>query len=251
VSILALEALIFDVDGTLADTESAHLAAFNHAFSVFGLDWHWDEALYTELLNISGGKERMLHYWQTVHPDLRELSSVARQETLNRLHELKTAAYESAVNDGAVTLRPGVLKLMDEAQGAGLQLAIATTTSPVNIAALLHHAMGPVWRLNFSVIGDAATAPIKKPHPQVYLQMLDALGLVPAQCLAFEDSSNGLLAATAAGLTTVITPTRYTEHHDFSGALQVLPDLGTVDLAQLRRWHQEDPGASKPVITNP
>lgn len=249
-SILALEALIFDVDGTLADTESAHLAAFNQAFAAFGLDWRWDEALYTELLNISGGKERMLHYWQTVQPDLRELSAMARQETLNRLHELKTAAYESAVNDGAVTLRPGVLKLMDEARRAGLQLAIATTTSPVNIAALLRHAIGADWRLNFTAIGDASTAPVKKPDPSVYLQMIAALEFSPAQCLAFEDSSNGLRAATAAGLATVITPTRFTDHHDFSGALQVLPDLGSVNLAQLRRWHQKITGASKPVMSN-
>ena len=234
-----LSALIFDVDGTLADTESAHLAAFNQAFAEFGLDWRWDEALYTELLNISGGKERILHYWKTTQPELRELGAMAMQETVNRLHELKTAAYESAVKEGAVNLRPGVLRLMDEAMSQGLQLAIATTTSPVNIAALLRRAIGSDWRLNFGAIGDASTAPIKKPDPQVYLQMLAALQLEAAQCLAFEDSSNGLRSATAAGLATLITPTRYTAHHDFSAAMQVVPDLSHVNLAQLRRWHAE------------
>lgn len=242
-----LRALIFDVDGTLADTESAHLAAFNHAFAEFGLDWFWDEALYTELLNISGGKERILHYWKTAQPELRELGAMALQETVNRLHELKTAAYERAVNDGAVSLRPGVLKLMDEAMSEGLQLAIATTTSPVNIAALLRRAVGSDWRLNFSAIGDASTAPIKKPDPQVYLQMLAELQLEPAQCLAFEDSGNGLRSATAAGLATLITPTRYTAHHDFSAAMRVVPDLSQVDLAQLRHWHAQ----SQPVARVP
>ena len=179
-----LKALVFDVDGTLADTESAHRAAFNQAFAAFGLDWQWDEALYTELLHISGGKERMLHYWKQQHPDMRELGSMALTDTINRLHELKTAAYEDAVNSGAVSLRPGVLKLMDEALREGVQLAIATTTSPVNIAALLRRAVGPDWRLNFTAIGDASTAPIKKPHPQVYLQMLAALQLEGTQCLA-------------------------------------------------------------------
>lgn len=240
-----LRALIFDVDGTLADTESAHLAAFNYAFAEFGLDWHWDEALYTELLNISGGKERMLHYWKTSQPELRELEAMALQDTVNRLHELKTAAYESAVNEGAVSLRPGVLKLMDEALTQGVQLAIATTTSPVNITALLRRAVGLDWRLNFTAIGDASTAPIKKPHPQVYLQMLAALKLKPTQCLAFEDSNNGLRSATAAGLATLITPTRYTAHHDFTGAMRVVPDLGQVDLAQLRRWHAESQPAER------
>ena len=234
-----LQALIFDVDGTLADTESAHLAAFNQAFAEFGLDWHWDEPLYTDLLNISGGKERMLHYWKTTQPALREVEAMALQDTINRLHELKTAAYERAVNDGVVSLRPGVLRLMDEALADGLQMAIATTTSPANIAALLRRAVGPDWRLNFTAIGDASTAPVKKPDPQVYLQMLAALKLPPAQCLAFEDSGNGLQSATAAGLATLITPTRYTAHHDFSAAMRVVPDLSQVNLAQLRRWHGE------------
>lgn len=234
-----LQALIFDVDGTLADTESAHLAAFNQAFAEFGLDWHWDEPLYIDLLNISGGKERMLHYWKTTQPALREVEAMALQDTINRLHELKTAAYERAVNDGVVSLRPGVLRLMDEALADGLQMAIATTTSPANIAALLRRAVGPDWRLNFTAIGDASTAPVKKPDPQVYLQMLAALKLPPAQCLAFEDSGNGLQSATAAGLATLITPTRYTAHHDFSAAMRVVPDLSQVNLAQLRRWHGE------------
>ena len=235
----ALQALIFDVDGTLADTESAHMAAFNHAFAEVGLDWVWDLALYTELLNISGGKERILHYWKLVNPDIKAINGQALSDKISRIHELKTAAYENAVNTGAVSLRPGVLKLMDEALNAGLQLAIATTTSPVNIAALMRHAIGSDWRMNFSAIGDASTAPIKKPHPQVYLQMLDALRLPPGQCLAFEDSNNGLRAATAAGLATIVTPNSFTAHHDFGAAMRVVPDLSQVNLSQLRRWHAE------------
>jgi beta-phosphoglucomutase-like phosphatase (HAD superfamily) len=249
--IVMLSALIFDVDGTLADTESAHLAAFNQAFAEFGLAWHWDEVLYTELLNISGGKERIAHYWQTMEPNLREVGGMAMQDTINRLHELKTAAYEEAVNSGAVVLRPGVLRLMDEALAQGLQMAIATTTSPVNIAALMRRVMGPAWRHNFAAIGDASSAPIKKPHPQVYQQMLAALQLKPDACLAFEDSSNGLRAATAAGLATIITPTRYTAHHDFGAALRVLPDLSQTNLSQLRSWHEAGVGARASTPANP
>jgi beta-phosphoglucomutase-like phosphatase (HAD superfamily) len=141
------------------------------------------------------------------------------------------------VNSGALSLRPGVLRLMDEALTAGLQLAIATTTSPVNVAALLRHAIGSDWRMNFSAIGDASTAPIKKPHPQVYLQMLEALQLPASQCLALEDSSNGLRSAMAAGLATLITSNSFTAHHDFTGALKVVPDLSQVTLVQLRQWH--------------
>ncbi|MDP2419240.1 MAG: HAD-IA family hydrolase [Hydrogenophaga sp.] len=232
-----LKALIFDVDGTLADTESVHLAAFNQAFDQAGMGWHWSLAEYTQLLDISGGKERMLHHWRSLQPDLKEVAGGAVQATINRLHEIKTAYYENAVNSGAVSLRPGVLALMNEARAQGLQLAIATTTSPVNIAALLRGTVGPDWRNHFLAVGDASNAPIKKPNPQVYLKVLTDMGLRAADCVAFEDSSNGLRAARAAGLATVITPNSFTAHHDFTGALRVVPDLSLVHVARLREWH--------------
>ena len=233
-----LQALIFDVDGTLADTELAHLAAFNHAFSEMGLDWRWDVPLYTRLLAVSGGKERIKAYWQTLQTQPKDITGAGMQETIDRLHEIKTAAYEQAVQDGAVQMRPGVLALLSAASAAGLKLAIATTTSPVNIAALLRQAIGPDWALNFSVIEDASTAPRKKPDPMVYQQTLSRLGLASADCLAFEDSENGLRAAMAAGLSTVVTPNDFTAEHDFKGALRIVPSLNGVGLAQLREWHQ-------------
>jgi beta-phosphoglucomutase-like phosphatase (HAD superfamily) len=238
-----LQALIFDVDGTLADTESAHRAAFNQAFAEVGRDWFWDEALYTRLLEISGGKERMLHYWRELQPDLKDINSAGVQDTVERMHAIKTAAYERAVQDGAVQLRPGVLRLIESANQEGLRLAIATTTSPVNIGALLRSAIGPDWSYYFMVIEDASTAPRKKPHPQVYLQTLKRLQLPATGCLAFEDSANGLKAATGAGLATLVTPNSFTAHHDFTAALRVLPSLQGVTVAQLRVWHAEAPTA--------
>ncbi|MFP8834356.1 HAD-IA family hydrolase [Hydrogenophaga sp. XSHU_21] len=231
-----LQALIFDVDGTLADTERVHLEAFNRAFADEGLGWHWDEALYTRLLEISGGRERMRHYWTTQNPGVTELDSGAVRATVDRLHEIKTAHYEAAVNEGRVSLRPGVLALIEQALADGLQLAIATTTSPVNIAALLRGAMGADWRSRFAAIGDASSSPVKKPDPQVYLQVLRDLRLPASACLAFEDSRNGLQAARAAGLPTVITPTGFTAHQRFDGALRVLPDLAGVTTDDLRAW---------------
>ncbi len=232
-----LQALIFDVDGTLADTEMAHLAAFNHAFAEMGLDWRWDVPLYNRLLAVSGGKERIKAYWQTLAAQPKDISGAGMQETIDRLHEIKTAAYEQAVQDGAVQMRPGVLALLSAASAAGLQLAIATTTSPVNIAALLRKAIGTDWKQHFSVIEDASTAPRKKPDPMVYQQTLSRLGLAPEHCLAFEDSENGLRAAMAAGLSTVITPNDFTAEHDFKGAWRILPHLQGVGVAQLREWH--------------
>jgi len=234
-----LKALIFDVDGTLADTESAHRAAFNHAFAEEGLDWVWDEALYIQLLEISGGKERIAHYWKQTRGDIVGIEADSLKDTIARLHELKTAAYEGMVNGGMVNLRPGVLRLIESAHDQGLALAIATTTSPVNIAALLRKAIGAHWRSLFGVVEDASTAPRKKPHPQVYLQTLQRMGMTGSDCIAVEDSSNGLQAALAAGLPTVITPNRFTAHHRFDGALRVIPDLDDTTVADLRIWHSQ------------
>ena len=235
---MKLEALIFDVDGTLADTELAHLAAFNQAFAQEGIGWQWDVPLYTQLLEVSGGKERMLHYWRQVRPDVTDLGNGV-QATVARLHELKTAAYEQAVRDGAVQLRPGVLKLIEAAHAEGLRLAVATTTSAVNIVALLRRAIGPDWQRFFTVVEDASTAPRKKPDPMVYQQTLARLAVPAAACLAFEDSANGLMAARTAKLATIVTPNDFTAHHDFTGALRVLPDLAGVSVAQLREWHAQ------------
>jgi HAD superfamily hydrolase (TIGR01509 family) len=233
----SLRALIFDVDGTLADTEGTHLAAFNHAFAEAGLDWHWDVPLYTRLLEVSGGKERIAHYWAQVHGDIKSIDAGGLADTVQRVHDLKTAAYERRVQQGEVALRPGVLELIESAHRAGLRLAIATTTSPVNIGALLRTAIGADWSQRFEVIEDASTAPRKKPHPQAYEQTLRRLRLPAAEALAFEDSLNGLRAARGAGLATIVTPNAFTAHHDFTGALRVLEDLRGVTVDTLRAWH--------------
>jgi HAD superfamily hydrolase (TIGR01509 family) len=243
-----LQALIFDVDGTLADTEDAHRAAFNHAFAQAGLGWTWDEVLYTKLLDVTGGKERIRHYHQQLTdasqgrtPDQAATADRAGTtevaDLVERVHALKTAAYVALVQRGAVQLRAGVVRLLQTASSQGLQLAIATTTTRANIDALLQAAIGPDWASYFAVIEDATTAPSKKPHPQAYQQALQRLGLPAGACLAFEDSSNGLEAARRAGLATVVTPNRYTQHHSFEGALRRLPSLQWVTVADLQAWH--------------
>ena len=144
-----LQALLFDVDGTLADTEMTHLSAFNHAFAELGLDWHWDVPLYRRLLAVSGGKERIRAYWTSRHDLPRAMDGQALNQTIDRLHEIKTATYEAAVQEGQVQLRPGVIELLASARQSGLRLAIATTTSPVNIHAMLKKALGLDWAAYF------------------------------------------------------------------------------------------------------
>ena len=236
---MTLQALIFDVDGTLADTEAAHLAAFNEAFQSMGIPWTWDVPTYTRLLMVSGGKERMRHYWASADEHAAAIASESLSATIETLHGLKTAVYERLVAEGAVTMRPGILPLIDEALAAGHALAIATTTSPANVSALLSKAIGPQWRAQFQAVADASTAPLKKPHPQAYQQVLQCLGVDARDCIAFEDSENGLRAASAAGIPTIVTPNAFTLHHDFTGATQCFPHLGEVHLADIKAVHTQ------------
>jgi len=234
-----LKAIIFDVDGTLADTESYHLQAFNEAFAQLNMSWYWDEDTYTDLLQITGGKERLLHYWRTWHEDDYERQTLEMvQHRIATLHQLKTAFYTQLASNPGIPLRPGIKELIISAQQQNIPLAIATTTTPDNIAALLQQHFGAGWQDYFAVIEDASTAELKKPHPQVYLQALERLGLPASDCLVIEDSRNGFQAAQDAGLEVVITPTRFTRHQHFSGAYMKIHDLSS-PLTCLQGW-QED-----------
>jgi len=220
-----LRALIWDVDGTLAETEhDGHRVAFNQAFADEGLPWHWDEPVYRELLATTGGKERLLAWWQRVDP-----ATAAAPETatrIARLHALKTAHYVSLVEHGVVALRPGVARLLAEARAQGLTLAIATTTTLANVDALLRAALGlgsPAW---FACIGAGDVVPNKKPAPDIYLWVLQRLGLPATDCLAIEDSAPGVMAAQAAGMAVLVSRSRYSLGDALPPVLADLDGLG-------------------------
>ncbi|GAB4355094.1 MAG: HAD family hydrolase [Gammaproteobacteria bacterium] len=225
-----LHALIFDVDGTLAETEEIHRLAFNAAFEARGLDWHWDPPLYKVLLSVTGGKERIRFYIDRYQPRGGEALD---EPAVAQLHADKTRRYGEMVAAGDVCLRPGVEALMCEAKAADLRLAIATTTSLGNVAALLNATLGDEAMGWFDVIGAGEHAERKKPAPDIYRWVLAKLQCDPSQALAIEDSENGLRAARGAGITTLITPSRYTEDDDFSGAARVVPNLADVTLGEL------------------
>lgn len=219
-----LQALIFDVDGTLADTERwGHRVAFNRAFAEAGLNWHWDEVLYGRLLVVTGGRERMRYFLDLCRPDV---PAGDLDQLIEHLQVLKTRHYREVVEQGEIPARPGVLRLLQEARTQGLRLAIATTTTPANVEVLLKNSFAVDALDWFEVIGAGDAVPHKKPAPDIYLHVLRELGLAPEACLALEDSEVGLAAATAAGIPAAISFNGYTADQDFSGALLVCDHLG-------------------------
>ena len=217
---MKLEAIIFDVDGTLAETEELHRQSFNLTFQQFKLDWHWEPELYSKLLQTTGGKERMISYVDQFRPEER-----AVLERLPQMHKTKTRSYLDLLSKGALKLRPGVERLIDEALERGVKLGIATTSTPLNVRALLRSTLGEEAASWFAIAaGDVVDR--KKPYPDVYYEALEALGVGPSNAVAMEDSANGMHAALEAGIAVVATPSLYLIDEDFTGAKSVVSNLG-------------------------
>jgi HAD superfamily hydrolase (TIGR01509 family) len=223
---MPIKALIFDVDGTLSETEDVHLRAFNDTFAEFGLGWNWSRDLYRELLKTTGGKERMAAY---VRNFLRQDPDTA---LIARIHLRKTARYGDLIARGAATLRPGVIELIEDAAGQGCRLAVATTTNRPNVDRLIEATLGRAASDVFEVIAAGDEVANKKPAPDVFNLALAGLGLDPRDCVALEDSRNGLLSAKGAGLPCIVSPSVYTNDAAFAQADAVVAcfsEIATLD----------------------
>jgi HAD superfamily hydrolase (TIGR01509 family) len=248
-----LRALLWDVDGTLAETEAeGHLAAFNQAFEALGVPWRWDDAHYGALLRITGGRERLMH-------DMAQRSDAphepgGRERLARELHALKNQRYAQIMDSGALPLRPGVAELIAQAHAAGLRQAIVTTTSRSNVLAMMRQHFGSTWQQVFSVLVCGEDVQQKKPDPQAYLLALEALQLSPLQCLAIEDSPGGSAAANAAGVPVLVPRSRYFVHDTIHQAFAIGPGFHSrqgwrpalaqasqgqaVTLEDLRYWYE-------------
>lgn len=248
-----LKALLWDVDGTLAETErDGHRVAFNRAFEAFGLPWRWGVGLYGELLAVTGGRERLLHDMAR-RTDAPVLPS-EREELARAVHQRKNAIYAEIVDAGGVRLRSGVLELLEDCRSRGVQLAITTTTSQSNVGALLRANLGPAWPSWFAALICGEDVRAKKPDPEVFTTALRQLGIDPLRSLAIEDSPGGVAAARAANVPVVVTRSTYFQTATVEGAVAVGPGLGQrsgwqpqaperpgpdrITLDDLAEWHQ-------------
>ncbi|MBL8671476.1 MAG: HAD-IA family hydrolase [Alphaproteobacteria bacterium] len=217
-------ALLFDVDGTLVDTEEIHRQAFNQAFLTFGLGWEWAPDLYADLLAVSGGVERM-----AAHIDRLDTTSTEKtrlRQLVPSVHREKTRIYGELLSSSAARLRPGVERLIKDAQRAGIKVGLAATSAAANVQSLVAAAFGPDSRRIVTAIVCVDWVARKKPAPDVYELLLSTLRVHERAAVAFEDSANGVAAAKAAGLVTVATPSRWTRGQDLRAADLILPSLG-------------------------
>jgi HAD superfamily hydrolase (TIGR01509 family) len=217
-----MKALIFDCDGVLVDTErDGHRVAFNRAFAAAGIDAEWDVDLYGELLKIAGGKERMTHYFNEAGwPEGQTAATL-----IPELHKKKTAIFTDLIAKGRLPLRPGVARIVDETHAAGVRLGVCTTSDPKAIDGVLD-LLGAKRKSWFEIVLAGDVVKKKKPDPEIYNLAKQRLGLDARDCVVIEDSRNGLLAALGAGMRCLITTSAYTLDEDFTGAAEVVPELG-------------------------
>ncbi|HSW13187.1 MAG TPA: HAD-IA family hydrolase [Solimonas sp.] len=227
---MTLRAILFDVDGTLADTEAlGHRPAYNRAFRELGLQFRWGPKLYRHLLKQPGGRERLKHFFLEYHPPLGEHQAEAEVNMdawVSRVHEMKSRYFKRYMRQGRVPLRAGIARIMREAREAGLQLAIVTNASRKTLHPVLRYSMGPELAAEVAVIASGEEVRNKKPAPDVYRLAMQRLGVTPEECVALEDSEMGLEAAAAAGVAAVVTVNSDTQAQDFSEAALVVSSLG-------------------------
>jgi len=240
-----IEALIFDCDGVLVDTErDGHRVGFNRAFDQHGIDAEWSIELYGRLLRVAGGKERMHAYFDEFGWPEGVEGDDAREALIRELHKTKTEITSRLVGEGALQLRPGVARIVDEALNSGVRLGVCTTSNPKFIDAVLD-LLGPERKAGFEFVHAGDVVSKKKPDPEIYELAKRSLGLPSHKCVVIEDSRNGLLAAKGAGLPCLITTSTYTVDEDFSEADRVVPELGDAphvnitlaDLSELAAEH--------------
>ena len=221
---MLLSAVLFDVDGTIAETEELHRKSFNESFKEFNLDWFWDKPIYKELINIGGGKERIQHYMKRAWPEMLEYKNLSKY--IDSIHKVKNEIYEDYLNEETITFRPGIKRLISELKESRIRIALVSSSSKTNIENLLLKGLQFKSIDFFDLIAHGDCTKNKKPSPEIYEWALEKLKLSAQSCIAIEDSPRGLDSAVAAKIKVIVTPSELTSDENFEDADLVVSDLG-------------------------
>ena len=224
---MLLSAVIFDVDGTISETEELHRKSFNESFKEFNLDWFWDEAIYKELINIGSGVERIEYYIKRAWPEMMEYKNLTKY--INSIHKVKNEIFEDYIVESEIKPRPGVIRLINELKENKIRIAIVSSTSESNLLKLFKEGLNIDPLTTFDLIAHGDCTKNKRPSPEIYEWILEKLRLPPQSCIAIEDSLRGLESAKNAELNILATPSIFTKEEDFSNAKLVISNLGEPD----------------------
>ena len=224
---MKLSAVLFDVDGTIAETEEYHRKSFNESFKEFNLDWFWDEAIYKELINVGGGKERIMYHIKRAWPEMLNYKNLSKY--IDSIHKIKNEIFEDFMKDMVIKPRKGVIRLINELKERKIRLAIVSSSSESNILNLFNNALKININEKFDIIAHGDITKNKKPSPEIYEWTLEKMRLPPQSCLAIEDSPRGMESALRANINVVVTPSILTSGEKFDGAKLVVSDLGEFD----------------------
>ena len=252
---MELKAVLFDVDGTIAESEELHRKAFNESFKEYGLSWFWDEAIYRELTLVGGGRERIMHYIERTSPEMLTYKNLTSY--IDSLHKVKSQIYKDNLNEIGITLRPGVRRLIDELKKNNIRMSLVSSTTEENLHNLFQIGLNVNPGDWFEIIGHGDCTKFKKPSPEIYHWVLEKMKLPAGGCVAIEDAPRGVDSAVSAGLKVIITPSKYTNQEIFEKGDLVLSDLGEpgkpfkvlkgdvfnksfVDLGLIKKMHEID-----------
>mgnify|MGYP001422145794 FL=1 len=224
---MLLSAVLFDVDGTIAETEDLHRKCFNESFKEFNLDWFWDEAIYKELINIGDGKERIEHYIKRAWPEMLEYKNLTKY--INSIHKVKNELFEDYILESEINLRPGFKRLIKNLKANNVRIVSVSSTSEKNLITLFERGLNIDPGSTFDLIAHGDCTENKRPSPEIYEWILEKLRLPSQSCIAIEDSLRGVESARNANIEVLVTPSSYTKHENFKDAKVVVSDLGEED----------------------
>ena len=204
------KALLFGSIGTIVETSEIQRKSFNSAFKIAGLKWNWTKEIYKNLLNKSGGEERILRYAKQTKSNVNS----------KNIRKLKTKIFNRYLKKNKLKLRPGVKEIIKYSKKNQIKLALVTSTTLDNINSIFFCLRENLNKKDFNFIGNSTLVKKSKPSAEIYKLALKKLRLSPKECIAIEDTQESLNSAIKAKLKCFIFPGKFHKSKKFNGAFK-------------------------------